>query len=333
MKKVINKLLYYESEGFNPYFNLAVEECLLNNLNEGECILYLWQNQNTVVIGRNQNCWKECRVSLLEEEGGRLARRLSGGGAVYHDLGNLNFTFITGRKDYDVARQLSVVIRALEDFRISPELSGRNDVTVGGRKCSGNAFYRQGDSCYHHGTLLLEVDMARMMRYLAVDPGKLAAKGVDSVRSRTVNLCSLAPDLTVASLKGRLREAFGSLYGLPVGRLPAPGAGGAGLEEKYASPRWKYGRTADFSHRFSRRFPWGDAEISLKVEEGRVTDALIRSDAMDFRWVPWAEQRLLGRYFSSAALARDLIKREAEKEGIDGLLITDIRSLILEQGF
>ena len=156
---MINSLHYYLTDKMNPYENLAREQVLLEDGPKDGVVLYLWQNEKTVVIGRNQNAFKECRVSLLEEEGGHLARRLSGGGAVFHDSGNLNFTFILPREDFDIPRQMEVIRLACLHFGIPAEISGRNDLTANGQKFSGNAFYTSESRAYHHGTILLNADM------------------------------------------------------------------------------------------------------------------------------------------------------------------------------
>ena len=209
---MIKRLLLCRSRSFDPYENLALEEALLSRVGEGELILYLWQNECSVVIGRNQNPWKECRTALLAEEGGCLARRLSGGGAVFHDRGNLNFTFLMTAGDYDLPRQLTVLERACQSLGIPARRSGRNDLLADGRKFSGNAFYKHNGKAYHHGTLMLDVDMEMVQRYLSPSKAKLAAKGVDSVRSRVVNLREFVPDLTIPQLADALIAALAEVY-------------------------------------------------------------------------------------------------------------------------
>ncbi len=209
---MIQRLLLCRSRSFDPYENLALEEALLSRVGKGELILYLWQNERTVVIGKNQNPWKECRTALLAEEGGHLARRLSGGGAVFHDLGNLNFTFVMPGEEYDLPRQLTVLERACRSLGIPAERSGRNDLLADGRKFSGNAFYKHNGKAYHHGTLMVDVDMEMVQRYLSPSKAKLAAKGVDSVRSRVVNLREFVPDLTIPRLADALIAALAEVY-------------------------------------------------------------------------------------------------------------------------
>ena len=196
--------------------NLALEKYLTAHVADDEVILYLWQNRKTVVIGKNQNPWKQCRVEELLADGGQLARRPSGGGAVFHDLGNLNFSFCAKKENYDVDRQLEVILLAVRRIGIPAQKSGRNDLTAEGRKFSGNAFCETGEGCCHHGTIMVDVDSSMLERYLTVSPQKLASKGVDSVRSRVVNLREYRPELTVEDLSEALYQAFGQVYGLPV---------------------------------------------------------------------------------------------------------------------
>lgn len=278
---MIDKLWIYEGQSYDPHYNLAVEEYLLESVEPGQCVLYLWQNRNTVVIGRNQNPWKECRTTLLEQEGGHLARRLSGGGAVFHDLGNLNFTFLVPQADYDLDRQLTVIQEAVRSLGIQAERSGRNDVLAEGRKFSGNAFYKNGIQAYHHGTLLVDVDTQRMSRYLNPSKAKLQSKGVDSVRSRVVNLRELNPDITIPGLKAALAEAFSRVYGLPLAQI-APETLDAGaieaLRRRNESWEWLYGKKIPFTFDCEGRFPWGGVQIQAQVENGVVRQAKIYTD-------------------------------------------------------
>lgn len=325
---MIRRIALYESASFDPYYNLAVEQHLLERVEENTCILYLWQNENTVVIGRNQNAWKECRTTLLEQEGGHLARRLSGGGAVFHDLGNLNFTFLVPQAEYDLDRQLSVIQRAALSFGIPAEKSGRNDVLADGRKFSGNAFYRNGTQAYHHGTLLMDVDKARMSRYLNPSKAKLQSKGVDSVRSRVVNLRELNPDITIPKLKEAMAEAFSGVYGLPLGQIPEDTLDKPYLDtlrKRNSSWEWLYGQKIPFTLECEGRFPWGGVQIALQVENGVVRQARVYSDAMDWSVAPRLEQALICCRFSREALGERLSAGETGVEAdIYGLLASSM---------
>lgn len=302
---MIQTIQTFLSDQADPYYNLAVEQYLLETVEENCCILYLWQNSNTVVIGRNQNAWKECRTTLLEQEGGHLARRLSGGGAVFHDLGNLNFTFLVPTADYDVERQLSVICTACRELGIPAEISGRNDVVVEGRKFSGNAFYQNGGRSYHHGTLLIHVDTEKMGRYLSPSKAKLEAKGVESVRSRVVNLREYRPGLTCRQMEQQLISAFESVYGLSAEPLSPDRLDQTyidGLRQRNGSREWLYGPKLPFAFSCEGRFPWGDILLQLQVESGQVRQAQVYSDAMDWTVAPQLEQALPGCPFSLDAL-------------------------------
>ena len=306
---MIRHIQIFRGESTDPYYNLAVEEHLMETVPKGHCILYLWQNRSTVVIGRNQNAWKECRTTLLEREGGQLARRLSGGGAVFHDLGNLNFTFMAPSEDYDVRRRLSVVCRACQSLRIPAEPTGRNDVTAKGRKFSGNAFYRhRGRSC-HHGTLLVHVDLERLSRYLSPSQAKLEAKGVNSVRSRVVNLREYCPGLTCEAMGRQMEEAFQSVYGLTAVILPRERLDAGAVEAlrlRNGSREWLYGQKLPFTFSCERRFLWGDLQLQLRVEGGVVRETRVYSDAMEWEVAPTLETALQGCLFGLQPL-RDRI--------------------------
>lgn len=302
---MINKIKLYRTDCTDPYRNLAVEEYLMETVRPSECILYLWQNQNTVVIGRNQNPWKECRTSLLEEEGGCLARRLSGGGAVFHDLGNLNFTFLVNEEDYDLDRQLRVIETACRELGLNVERSGRNDVLADGRKFSGNAFYHSKGKAYHHGTLLVDVDGEKLARYLSPSKAKLQAKGVDSVRSRVVNLVQLVPGLTCERMAVAMERAFAAVYGLTPERAEESRLDLETVERlraRNASREWLYGPRLPLSFECEERFDWGSVQLQLQVESGKVVQAKVYSDAMDWELAPALERLLTGSEFSLQAL-------------------------------
>ena len=308
---------------FDPWRNLALEECLLDACEEQDAILYLWQNAQTVVIGRNQNPWRECRTELLEMEGGRLARRITGGGAVFHDLGNLNFSFIAGKAVYDVSRHLKVVLDAVKSVGVQAEFSGRNDILSEGRKFSGNAFAHRQSASLHHGTLLISADMSMLGRYLQPSQAKMASKGVQSVQSRVVNLSELNADATVENLRQALKESFQMEYG-PYG--PYCQSDGFSMVDKEHLERlqarqrsweWRFGQTPRFDVSLQCRFQWGGVEMELISRDGRVAEAKIFSDGMDAAVFPMLAEALLGRLFSPAVLAAALRSASDSVEAFD----------------
>ncbi|MCR5135090.1 MAG: lipoate--protein ligase [Clostridiales bacterium] len=308
---MIRELYRIRANGSDPAHNLAVEEYLTRHTEPGQCILFLWQNKRTVVIGKNQNAWKECSVQQLEADGGHLVRRLSGGGAVYHDLGNLNFTFCVRREDYNISRQTDVILRAVKSLGIDAVKNGRNDLTVDGKKFSGHAFLKKGPYCYHHGTLMVDVDAERLIKYLRVDPLKLDGNGVDSVRARVTNLREHAPSLTIAALEQALTDSFSEVYSLPVKDLreeDLPAWKIDDLAAFYASWDWVFGRPLSFTHEMQGRYGWGGVHIGLKVKSGIVRDMICYSDGLEEGVLAAVCDAVKGCRYESDALVEAVLK-------------------------
>lgn len=324
-------LFVYNTHETNPYKNIATEAHLLTRVGPGECILYLWQNRHTVVIGRNQNAFKECLVDALESDGGFLARRLSGGGAVYHDMGNLNFTFIAHKDTYSLDKQHEVILQALADFGLKAERSGRNDLCLDGRKFSGNAFYKTGDALYHHGTLLIDVDMANLSTYLNVPKDKLQAKGVSSVRSRVVNLSACCERITTESMRPALEKAFGRVYGAVPRTLTEDDLDGQDIRQRYAtfsSPAWRYGQRMQADRVLSARFPWGGVDICLHLTGNQIDDCKVYTDAMDDRLAGPLAAGLVGCAFAKKAMTEAI-----NSLALDETVRQDIVALIEAEAF
>lgn len=325
---MIDHIRIYRAIGTDPYTNLAIEKVLMDATSATGCTLYLWQNQNTVVIGHNQNAWVECRTTLLEQEGGKLARRLSGGGAVFHDLGNLNFTFLVGKDNYDLDKQLSVIIRACELAGIHAEKSGRNDLLTEGCKFSGNAFYSNKTHAYHHGTLLIDVDMDKLSRYLSPSKAKLESKGVASVRSRVINLKELAPTLTIDKMAEYMITAFQQIYGHSATQVTLTEENLATIETlkaEYGSWNYLYGTSLPFSFSCEDRFPWGGILIELDSKNGLVTTAKVYSDSMDWALPAAIEAALTGCRFELSAMQDSL------RAGIDDTEVANDLCVLLSK--
>ena len=208
---------YICSENTSPYYNLALERSLFDFVDEDTVILYLWQNSHTIVIGKNQNAYAECKVDEFIGAGGTLARRPSGGGAVYHDLGNLNFSIICKESIAKEHTYQRIVKEALSYFGIVSEFNGRNDLTVDDKKFSGNAFYVKDDVLCQHGTILINSDFKELSKYLTPDISKLERNHVKSVESRVVNLSEISDKITVESMKEAMIKATNAVR---IGEVP-----------------------------------------------------------------------------------------------------------------
>ena len=314
------KLQVVVSNQHNPFLNRAVEQYLTDNQEENTVTLYLWKNQQTVVIGYNQNPYSECNVQLLLDDGGHLMRRGTGGGAVYHDLGNINFSFVADKRLYDVKKQLSVIQDALLSYGLTTEISGRNDLTCEGRKFSGNAFAKGQRNDLHHGTILIKTDGAMMQRYLIVDKAKLMKNGVKSVASRVINLSELVPELTSENIKQPLIASFEKIYGgkaevldfntlININEVQA-------ITAEISSHEFLFGRWEQFKTTKKARFPWGGVEIALEIDEANaiIKDVQIASDCLDTESIALAEKLLRGsstkaapEYDANNEIIRDII--------------------------
>jgi len=314
------KLRLVKSNSLNPWYNLSLEEYLLDNVKSDEIILYLWQNDNTVVIGRNQNAWKECAWQQLADDGGKLARRLSGGGAVYHDLGNLNFTFIMDNKHYNIEKHHSVIIDALDKFNVKADFSGRNDMLIDGKKFSGHAYYTNNNKSYHHGTLMVNSDLEKLEYYLRPSEKKIKSKGIDSVRSRVANITDTNSSVTIEKLQKSMEESFCIIYNgecsheiYEVTMEPI-----IKLYDKYSSWQWRFGQSPKFDVTYTERFPWGEVEFQLSLKNGEIIDSNIYTDAMDTELFSGLAEKLIGCKLQKNELintiGKKLINEEVKKD-------------------
>lgn len=274
------------SETFDPWFNLATEDWIFREMDPETEVLFLWRNDKTVVIGRYQNPWEECKLQAMEEDGVKLARRQSGGGAVYQDLGNTNFTFLSNRKRYDKGANSNIIIKALSRFGIKAEASGRNDLLVEGRKFSGSAYKLTSDRAFHHGTLLINADLTGLGHYLTPDKKKLQSKGIASVKSRVANLTEYAPDLEHNALCDAIIASFFEAKGSScdvelldhetLKTIPH-------LNDYFLQLSdwdWRFGKTPDFAHRIRERFDWASMDMHIDTKGGCIREVKIFSDCL-----------------------------------------------------
>jgi lipoate-protein ligase A len=228
------------------------------------------------------------------------------------------------KENYDVARQTQVILNAVRRLGINAEISGRNDVTVDGKKFSGHAYYEQGDHCYHHGTMMVNVNLGELSRYLTVSKEKLQSKGVDSVRSRVTNLTEFKPDLTIPLLKEKLREAFEEVYGGRSEEITVADLDTKTVMERTAffeSWEWRLGKKLDFMYELSNRFDWGILSLQFKIKNGVIEEAAAFSDAMDPEPIGLIPELLSGCRYDKNAICEGLSKSE-------NTMLRDIREWI-----
>lgn len=231
------RYFYVMGNNTSPYYNLAFERKLLTKVVGEDVILFLWQNDNTIVLGKNQDAYRECRIKEFINDKGILARRLSGGGAVYHDLGNLNFSLIGEKEVMERHPGHELIIAVLKENGLKAEFSGRNDLLVKGRKVSGSAFYVSGNTQCLHGTLLVHTDIGKMERYLTPGREKLLRNSVGSVGARVANLADFSEIITVGRLCETLVEMTDACP-LETGKLPVLAEEDI---QKFSAAEWIYG--------------------------------------------------------------------------------------------
>lgn len=307
---MIRRIGIYRSLARTIDENLALEEYLMTQVKESSGILFLWSNEPTVVIGRNQNPWRECNLALMEKEGVTLARRKSGGGAVYQDTGNLNISFLCREEDYDVPGQNRIWLDTLADLGITAHVDGRNDILLeNGKKCSGMAYHQSGSLCLQHGTLLVNTDLERLETCLMVSSDKLVSKGIASVRSRVGDLTEYDPDLSVEAVADRILQILPQIYPqaeVHVSKDPETEETFRTLWEKYASWEWKYGRKMQFTWKREARFSWGELQVFLQIRDGRILDVQMYSDCLYPDDIQKAAEALRGCGFDAESLKQRL---------------------------
>lgn len=300
----------YSAPTGDGWLNLARDGYFLENNKKDDVILYFYVNKNAVIIGRNQNAWKECSIANMDADGVQLVRRHSGGGAVFHDNGNLNFSFITDEKHYDLNRQMRVILNAVSKLGLKAELSGRNDITVDGKKFSGNAFSLAKGNRSHHGTILVNADLTKLSNYLCVSKEKMRSKGIDSVRARVCNICELSSGLTVEAMRRLVIESFIEEYGA-ASEYVFDGTALAEVEERrerHASWEWRFGKTPQFDFETDKRFSFGDTQIYFNLRDGVIRETKVYSDCLDTELTTEIENALTGVHFRKEEIKAALSK-------------------------
>lgn len=291
---------YIESNSTDPYFNLALEEYVFEKLPKDEGYFMLWQNDNTIVIGKYQNAAEEVNQKVVDEKQIKVARRLSGGGAVYHDMGNLNFTFVVDKKDIEglnFKMFIVPIIETLKNFGVNAEFNGRNDITIDGKKFSGNSQYIRQGRVMHHGCIMLDSNMADVASALNVKAAKFESKNVKSVRSRVTTINANAEKkITMDEFKSALKtHILGDSYVEPYELSEQDIKEIKKLrDEKYATWEWRYGKGAKYEMTREEKFDAGLVSVKMNVIGGKIKDIDISGDFFGNGDIAELENGLIG---------------------------------------
>ena len=325
-------MVYLESDSVDPAYNLALEQYAFDTLSQNDDFFMLWQNRDAVIVGLHQNTAEEINRSYLEKNDIPVIRRLSGGGAVFHDLGNINYTFIThvsNSSTLDFLSSCRPISDALLSMGLHVEFSGRNDMTINDKKFSGNARYCRDGRLMHHGTLLFDADLDKMAEALRVPDDKLISKSIKSVRSRVTNLREYL-NMTIDEFRTSLRVSIAgdmtayTLSGQDIFSIEAI------RQDRYASWEWNYGRSPDFSIVKHRRIEgFGTIRISMTVENGRIVAFASDGDYFGVKQCDGVAATLRGAMLDRDALLSAL-STIALNEYYEGLSASDFIGLILE---
>ncbi|MDD2481422.1 MAG: lipoate--protein ligase [Lutispora sp.] len=312
-------MLYIRNDNTNPYFNLAMEEYLFN-LEDNESYVLLWQNEPTIVVGKHQNTAQEINSEYVKEKRIHIVRRITGGGAVYHDLGNLNFTFIIKgmeNSEFDFKKFTMPIIKALGRLGVESELSGRNDITIDGKKFSGNAQSVKQGKLLHHGTLLFDSRMEELVKALKVSEDKFQSKSVKSVRARVTNIKDyLHDDITVTEFKELLlKYMFDEDMELRESELSKADLENIDslMKNKYMSWDWNYGESPEFNVKQGKRFDGGKIEVLVNVKEGIIRGIKFYGDFFGSGNLEEVESALIGNRYEEREIKGSLAEMNIDE--------------------
>ncbi|MUV05662.1 lipoate--protein ligase [Planococcaceae bacterium Storch 2/2-2] len=315
-------MYFIDNKGItDPRMNLAIEEYAVKTMDvDKDSYLLFYVNEPSIIIGKNQNTIEEINTSYVEDHGIHVVRRISGGGAVYHDHGNLNFSFITkddGDSFRNFAKFTEPVIEALAQLGVKAELLGRNDILVDGKKISGNAQFATKGRMFSHGTLMFDTEIDTVVKALRVKKDKIESKGIKSIRSRVANISDyLEEPMTIDAFKREiLKSVFGGEENIQYVEWTEDDWDNIRQlsEEKYQQWEWNYGRSPKFNVQHSERFPVGGIDVRLQVNKGRMEDVHIYGDFFGVGEVAQIEEALTGELYNRESIAAALESIDVEK--------------------